>query len=185
MGRTARTLPIPSEGPGSSDNQPRTQTWHSSPPRRPRSTRPFPECCPRRDQVAAHNRRTREACATGVTSPRLVVPNLDVCESGLWTLRGARVSKVIEELQALNLAQELFPHAALVRHIQFSSNGSDVKVGVYVLHPCGCDLTDQLCLDCNDFSASSGLTFVQYVVHCFISRFGARLIPSHVVRRRD
>ncbi|KAF8433293.1 WD40-repeat-containing domain protein [Boletus edulis BED1] len=46
-----------------------------------------------------------------------------VPDPGLSALRGARVAKVIEELKALELAQELFPHAALVRHIQFSPNG--------------------------------------------------------------
>jgi hypothetical protein len=30
--------------------------------------RPFPECCPRSDQVVGHSRQTRNACATGVTS---------------------------------------------------------------------------------------------------------------------
>lgn len=38
-------------------------------------------------------------------------------------LRGARVTKLIEELKALDLAQEVFPHGALVRHVQFSPNG--------------------------------------------------------------
>ena len=48
-----------------------------------------------------------------------------VPDPGLRALRGAklRVSKVIEELKALKLAQELSPHGALVRHIQFSPNG--------------------------------------------------------------
>ena len=44
-------------------------------------------------------------------------------DPGLWALRGARVVNVIEELKALELAQELFPHGALVRHVQFSPNG--------------------------------------------------------------
>ena len=46
-----------------------------------------------------------------------------VPDPGIWALRGARVSKVIEELKALELTQELLPHGALVRHLQFSPNG--------------------------------------------------------------
>lgn len=46
-----------------------------------------------------------------------------VPEPGLFALRGARVAKVIEELKAFEMAHEVFPHGALVRHLQFSPNG--------------------------------------------------------------
>ena len=46
-----------------------------------------------------------------------------VPDPGLYALRGARVAKVIEELKALEMAEELLPHGALVRHLQFSPSG--------------------------------------------------------------
>ena len=46
-----------------------------------------------------------------------------VPDAGLYALRGARVAKVVEELKALEMAQELLPHGALVRHLQFSPSG--------------------------------------------------------------
>ena len=51
-------------------------------------------------------------------------------------LRGARVTKLIEELKALDLTQELVPHGALVRHVQFSPNGrylATSRWGIYAL----------------------------------------------------
>ncbi|KAH0836398.1 WD40-repeat-containing domain protein [Lanmaoa asiatica] len=65
-------------------------------------------------------------------------------DPGLWALRGARVTKVIEELKALELAQELFPHGALVRHVQFSPNGKYFATSRWGYMCCafwGCHLT--------------------------------------------
>ena len=56
------------------------------------------------------------------------------------------MTKLIEELKALDLAQELFPHGALVRHIQFSPNGKYLATsrwGIYALLDFeGMNLTD-------------------------------------------
>ena len=68
-------------------------------------------------------------------------------DPGLLALRGARVTKVIEELKALKLMQELFPHGALVRHIQFSPNGKYLATSRWdpsVAYFGGCHLTDRV-----------------------------------------
>ncbi|KAF9220004.1 WD40 repeat-like protein [Gyrodon lividus] len=44
-------------------------------------------------------------------------------EPGFSALRGARMTAAIEQLKALQISQELTPHQALVRHVQFSPNG--------------------------------------------------------------
>ena len=72
-----------------------------------------------------------------------------VPDPGLWALRRARVSKVTEKFGALKLVQELFPHAALVRYIQFSPSGKYLATSRWGYTCClrwGCHLTDQFCL---------------------------------------
>ncbi|KIJ06708.1 hypothetical protein PAXINDRAFT_177738 [Paxillus involutus ATCC 200175] len=44
-------------------------------------------------------------------------------DPGMSALRGARVTNAIEKLKTLGTLQEMYPHQALVRHLQFSPNG--------------------------------------------------------------
>ena len=170
MGRTARIPSISIEGPCSSDSHEHRHGTHL----------PLDVRDPRvRFQNAVHSviklQRTTGKHPTSVglgswwQTPMSAGPDTSaslVPDAGLRALRRARVSKVIEELKALDLAQELFPHAALVRHIQFSPSGKYLATSRWGYTSCvhwGDHLIDWLFLffflacyqlgqNCNDFS---------------------------------
>ena len=100
-------------------------------------------------------------------------------DSGLFALRGARVSNLIEELKALSLAQELLPHGALVRHVQFSPNGKYFAtsrcVATFlgaVTSNCLCFGFDQLGQNCDDLSCR-GESCVDSAWVWFVDRVGS------------
>ncbi|KAG6371024.1 TATA box binding protein associated factor-domain-containing protein [Boletus reticuloceps] len=100
-----------------------------------KQARPIRPGLPRRDSW------WQTSTSSGFETPASPTPDPGICAS-----RGARVAKVVEELKALELAQEIFPYAALVQHIQFSPNGRCLATSRLVysyLHcvPRGCRLT--------------------------------------------
>lgn len=171
-----------SEGPGSSDNyKPKRDTHLLLDVRDPRVRfqnavraviklqRTTPKRgAPVRPGLPRQNSWWQTSMATGPNTAVSPVP-----DPGLWALRGARVSKVIEELKALDLAQELSAHGALVRHLQFSPNGKYLATsrwGVFALRALGMYLTDLLRLflfyqlgpDCSGFSCWGALCAVYF-----------------------
>ena len=132
MGRTVRMPSISSEGPGSSDGHKHRHDTHLVLDVRDPRVRfqnavraviklqrtTGKRATPVRPGLPRRGSWWQTSMSAGPDTSASPVP-----DPGLLALRRARVSKVIEKLGALKLAQELFPHAALVRHIQFSPNG--------------------------------------------------------------
>lgn len=75
---------------------------------------------PLRPGMHRHNSwwQTQPETSAGPESCASPVP-----DRGVWPVRRGKMTEAIEELKALELTQELSPHGALVRHIQFSPNG--------------------------------------------------------------
>ena len=61
-----------------------------------------------------------------------------VPDPGVYVLRGTMVAKVIENFKALDMTQELFPHGALVRHLQFSPSGKYLATARCRVHMLQC-----------------------------------------------
>lgn len=153
----ARQPSVSSEGPGSSDgHKPKRDTHLLLDVRDPRvrfqnavrAVIKLQRTTPKRGTLVRPGLPRRDSWwQTSMTSgPATAVS--PVPDPGLWALRGARVPKVIEELEGLDLTQELSAHGALVRHIQFSPNGKYLATsrwGVFSLCALGMYLTSLLC----------------------------------------
>ena len=169
MGRTACIPSISSEGPRSSDSHKHGHGTHLLDVRDPRVRFQNAVLSVIKLQRTTGKHPTSVGLGSWWHTPMSAGPDTSanpVPDAGLRALRRARISKVIEELKALDLAQELFPHAALVRHIQFSPSGKYLATSGWGHTSCvhwGCHLIDRLFLffflacyqlgqNCDDFS---------------------------------